>query len=400
MSDSGFPFPPPGDEEREIARIADSLQMETSAPSAKPKPSPSSMPISLPLALPPQGMTHPAGIPPGGRPGPTPTANLDPATKGKLLHGLVKDLKEGKITKEQFSQQLIQTVGRHQALQIINKTQGGSRPAQPVPALPQGAKPPPTAAPQPQSLPPQAPPTSSAGQNQMMMLKMQQQGKLPNAPVPIARPQGGQPVDPQMQRLLQLQLQQQMNMGAKIPLPSAEEQRKMLMFANRLPQGTLPPQVGGVAMPQPQAGAIQPAAKKARTAGPAAGGNPPKGGSQVKAEKESDKGGGNRNETLKDLSDVTRIAGVNLKEETNTFMASMPTAGESSEPDVDAINPLLNRQLLQKKVHAILAANGLQSTVGDPIYELITLALTERMRDILEHLATFAEHRQVTRLIF
>lgn len=97
---------------------------------------------------------------------------------------------------------------------------------------------------------------------------------------------------------------------------------------------------------------------------------------------------------VKDITDVTRMAGFNLKEETASLLPTYSTAGgeERAHAPDEVQSPFINKGALHKKVTEIAAKHGIKK-VSEELYEFLALAAQNRLRDVVDELGNISKQR-------
>eukprot|EP00026_Physarum_polycephalum_P003680 Phypoly_transcript_03693.p1 GENE.Phypoly_transcript_03693~~Phypoly_transcript_03693.p1 ORF type:complete len:746 (-),score=175.11 Phypoly_transcript_03693:42-2279(-) len=95
--------------------------------------------------------------------------------------------------------------------------------------------------------------------------------------------------------------------------------------------------------------------------------------------------------SIKDLNDVTKIAGVDIRAEEEHSLSDLPE--DQNQHGVKEVEPvLLNVNPLKKKIGGIAVQQGMKS-IHEGVYEYINIAVSEHLRTILASLVRVSDHR-------
>ncbi|KAF2073975.1 hypothetical protein CYY_004720 [Polysphondylium violaceum] len=112
---------------------------------------------------------------------------------------------------------------------------------------------------------------------------------------------------------------------------------------------------------------------------------------QAKAEKELEQAENEEDkQNIKDLNDVTKIANIDMKNESDAFL---PDSNEDEEMYAAETEPLfLNSYQLRKKINNILQKYGIKSN-EENVLEVMSLATQDYLRTVLEYLIKVSQQR-------
>ncbi|KAL6073581.1 Transcription initiation factor TFIID subunit 4 [Balamuthia mandrillaris] len=366
-------------------------------------------------ALPPSSSPAPSvatGVPPGGAPPPLTAHTTQSVTQHyqDVLRHLLSELQAGKITKEQFTHKLSASLGPATAMELIKKF---SKPRAPQQSRVVSTQAPPhtttpSSATHPQHHPQQPPPQTSYKLTQGTTIPQQQPPQQPSH-------QQGRPPTQAFANVVDEQNKQQpivrmVKRGTIHPPPSTASST----VNTPTPNVSNPPIITDIKQPPakkprttPTTGSTASTPSQQLTQPPppppannlsSSGGAPTQ--SAAKAKKtgaESKKADADQPTSLKQLNDVTQFAGVNLKEESLRFMR-----GEGKDsgmdlvwPEEDPRGPFLQREALRRKVVEIASIHQMKQ-IHKEVYDHLTCAVEERLRNIIEQLAIISQQRQDT----
>ena len=101
-----------------------------------------------------------------------------------------------------------------------------------------------------------------------------------------------------------------------------------------------------------------------------------------------------RKPSVKEFSDVTFVAGIDMEREKENFLPSIRDVGFKSRPELDSKRePFLQLGPLKNKIFAILQKKNMVTTTQ--VFNVISLATEEYMFNILKILATGPKMRNV-----
>eukprot|EP01097_Dermamoeba_algensis_P008140 TRINITY_DN5288_c0_g1_i1.p1 TRINITY_DN5288_c0_g1~~TRINITY_DN5288_c0_g1_i1.p1 ORF type:complete len:671 (-),score=212.52 TRINITY_DN5288_c0_g1_i1:56-2068(-) len=165
------------------------------------------------------------------------------------------------------------------------------------------------------------------------------------------------------------------------PTPGDDQQNKRLKLAQPSPF-PVPPTPQGLSTPAPPPQASSPVKAPPKQA--ASSSQAPAG--------DNDEDPEDNKRNIKDLNDVTRIAGIDLKEEASNILGGADDADSSYNGDDAQNNWTLNPGPLLHLLQESAARHGLKS-IKDDVMEFVSVAMQTRLRNLMEDLIAASKHR-------